>query len=108
MRCDRLSKMNKLKLASVLAGVLVFLSGCSHQYLIKLSNGDQILSSTKPKIHGTNYLFTDDSRVHYVIPRSRVAKIRPVKVEKEAAAPTPADPAVNQQRPKRWYFLWLA
>jgi len=86
------SDRNKFKLASVLAGVVVFLSGCRHQYLMKLSNGDQIFSSSRPKLQGTNYLFTDDSRVHYVIPKSRVAKIRAVKVvtqEKARATPPP-------------------
>jgi len=101
------SDMNRFKHAWVL-GVLVILCGCRHQYLMKLSNGDQIISSTRPKVQGTNYLFTDDNRVHYVIPRSRVAKIRPVTVEKEVRDPMSAPPAVNQQRSKRWYFLWLA
>ena len=102
------SHRNRFKLAWMLAVALVFLCGCGHQYLMKLSNGDQIISSSRPKLQGTNYLFTDSSRAHYVIPKSRVAKIRAVKVVPEEKESTPAPPAVNQPKPKHWYFLWLA
>ena len=102
------SHRNRFKLAWMLAGALVFLCGCGHQYLMKLSNGDQIISSSRPKLQGTNYHFTDDNRAHYVIPKSRVAKIRAVKMVTEEKAPATPPPAVNQPKPKHWYFLWLA
>jgi hypothetical protein len=98
----------KFKLAWMLVGTLVFLCGCMHQYLMKLSNGDEIISLSKPKLQGTNYLFTGDGGTRYMIPESRVTKIRAVKVVNEEKRPATPSPPVNQQKPKRWYFLWLA
>ena len=36
---------------------LAVLCGCAHHYLMKLSDGDQIISISKPKLQGTNYDF---------------------------------------------------
>jgi hypothetical protein len=95
----------KLKLALTLLVSLAVLCGCAHQYLMKLSNGDQVISLSKPKLQGTNYLFTGGEGVGYVIPQSRVVKIVAVSVVKEEQKPlSPAKP----KKPKHWYFLWLA
>jgi hypothetical protein len=95
----------KLKLALTLLVGLAVLCGCAHQYLMKLSNGDQVISLSKPKRQGTNYLFTGREGVGYVIPQSRVVKITTVSVVKEEQKPlSPAKP----KKPKHWYFLWLA
>ena len=72
---------------------------------MKLSNGDQILSFSKPKPQGNSYQFTDEKGVKYVVPQNRVVKIKNVWVVKEEAKPlSPAKP----KKPKHWYFLWLA
>ena len=92
---------------TVLIG-LFGLCGCAHQYLMKLSNGDQIISASKPKLQGTNYHFTDASGARYVIPQSRVAKIRAVSVVEEKEAPAPQPTPVKPTKSKHWYFLWLA
>ena len=85
---------------------LAGLCGCAHEYLMKLSNGDQIISVSRPKAQGTNYLFTDGTGMQHVIPKSRVATIESISVvNKEEEKPSP--PAKPKQ-PKHWYFLWLA
>jgi hypothetical protein len=95
----------KRNLALMLLVSLAVLSGCTHHYLIKLSNGDQTISLTKPKLQGTNYHFTGGDRVGYVIPKSRVVKIRAISALQEEQKPTsPPKP----KKPKHWYFLWLA
>jgi hypothetical protein len=72
---------------------------------MKISNGDQIISLSKPKVQGTSYHFTDGTGLECVIPQSRVVKIEPVSVVKEEQKPlSPAKP----KKPKHWYFLWLA
>jgi hypothetical protein len=72
---------------------------------MKLSNGDQTISLTKPKLQGTNYHFMGGDRVEYVIPRSRVAKIKTISAMEDEEKPlSPAKP----KKPKHWYFLWLA
>ena len=45
-------------LALTLLVSVVVPCGCAHQYLMKLSNGDQIISLSKPKLQGTNCYFT--------------------------------------------------
>ena len=95
----------KHNLALTLLVSLAVFCGCAHEYLMKLSNGDQIISISKPKLHGTNYHFTSGEGVEYAIPQGRVVKIKAVSVVKEEEKPlSPAKP----KKPKHWYFLWLA
>jgi hypothetical protein len=93
------------KLALPLLVSLVVLCGCAHQYLMKLSGGDQTISVSKPKLQGTNYHFTGTDGVGYMIPRSRVVKIKTISVDDQEKKPlSPPTP----KKPKHWYFLWLA
>ena len=72
---------------------------------MKFSNGDQVISFSKPKLKEARYYFTDDMGQEHVIPQSRVVKIETVSVAQEQEKPlSPAKP----KRPKHWYFLWLA
>ena len=96
---------NHLKLALLLLVSPVFLCGCAHQYLMQLSNGDQIFAYSKPKLQGANYHFTGELGGKHIIPQSRVVKIKAVTVVKEE--PKPVAPAQPKQ-PRHWYFLWLA
>ncbi len=74
--------------------------------MLKLTDGDQIISYTKPKLEGTNYHFMDAQGGPHVIPKQRVTKIQSVSVEtpQQQQQPAPARP----KTPKHWYFLWLA
>ena len=95
----------KRKLALTLLVSLAVLCGCAHQYLMKISNGDQLISLSKPKLHESLYHFTDEMGQEHVIPQSRVVKIETISVVKEQGKPSsPAKP----KKPKHWYFLWLA
>jgi hypothetical protein len=70
-----------------------------------LSNGDQTILLTKPKLQGTNYHFAGADGVGYVIPKSRVVKIKAISAR--AVEEKPVSPA-KPKKPKHWYFLWLA
>jgi hypothetical protein len=95
----------QLKLALVLLVSQAVLCGCAHQYLIKLTNGDQLLAFSKPKLQAGNYHFTGEMGGKNIIPQNRVVKIKTVSVVREEAKPlAPAKP----KQPKHWYFLWLA
>jgi hypothetical protein len=72
---------------------------------MNLSDGDQTISVSKPKLQGTNYHFTGTDGVGYAIPRSRVVKIKTISVEDPVKRPS-SQPKPN--KPKHWYFLWLA
>jgi hypothetical protein len=93
----------KRNLALTLLVSLAVLCGCAHQYLVKISDSDQIISLSKPKLQGTNYYFRDDMGEH-VIPQSRVVKIETISVVKEEEKP-PSPP--KPKKPRHWYFLWL-
>ena len=95
----------KLELTLTLLVSLAALCGCAHHYLMKLSDGDQTVSVSKPKLQGTNYHFTGTDGVGYAIPRSRVVKIKTISVEEPVKRPS-SQPKPN--KPKHWYFLWLA
>ncbi len=88
--------------------VLIGLCGCTHQYLMKLSNGDQFISASKPELQGDTYHYTDETGGRYVIPKSRVVKIRAISVEKGQEQPAASPSPVQPKQPKHWYFLWLA
>ncbi len=98
----------KVGLAFTLLVGLVGLCGCVHQYLMKLSDGDQIISLSKPRFQGTNCYFTDATGAASVVPRSHVVKIRAVSIVKEEEKPASSGYPVKPQKPKHWYFLWLA
>jgi hypothetical protein len=99
---------SKVKLALLLVFSLLGLCGCAHQYLMKLDNGDQIISLTKPKRQGTTYHFTDRAGAQHVIPESRVLKIRAVSVVNEEEKPASQETPARLKRPRHWYLLWLA
>ena len=86
----------------------VGLSGCAHQYVMKLSDGDQIISYSKPRLEGGSYHFTDSLGGKHAIPQNRVVKLRPVSVVNEKPKPAPADSGPKPVKRKHWYFLWLA
>ena len=72
---------------------------------MKLSDGYQTISVSKPELQGTNYHFTGTDGVGYMIPRDRVVKIKTISADDQEKKPLPP-PKLN--RPKHWYFLWLA
>ena len=94
-----------VKLAFALLVSQTVLCGCAHQYLIKLTNGDQLLAFSKPKLQGDNFHFTGEMGGKNIIPQNRVVKIKAVSVVKEEAKPSVP---VKPPKPKHWYFLWLA
>ena len=104
--------MNTLQLKRTLTPMLLVslfvLCGCAHEYLIKLKNGDQIVSLTKPKLQGAGYHFTGTSGDQHVIPQSRVAKIQTISIVKEQEQPSASAKPTTPKKRKHWYFLWLA
>ena len=105
---NQAARPGKVKAAFALLVVLMGLCGCAHQYLMKFSNGDQMISASKPKLQDGTYHYTDDSGGRYVIPKSRVVEIRAVSVERAEEQPAPPQHPVQPKQPKHWYFLWLA
>jgi hypothetical protein len=97
------SKINVRFVLTLLIG-LALMPGCAHRYLLKLTNGDQMISISKPTARDGNYHYRDQDGVECVIPRNRVASIETGAVEsKEKKSDTPAGP----KKSRHWYLLWL-
>jgi hypothetical protein len=80
------------------------LSGCASQYVIKLTNGNEITTASKPKLKGTAYSFKDAKGQEHLVSQGRVYEIAPASMSKAESKPKPPQP--NHKR--KWYFLWLA
>jgi hypothetical protein len=96
--------MKKLFLP-LLAGLLV-LSGCANHYVIKLTNGTEITSASKPKLEGVVYHFKDAKGGDHVISRGRVLEIEPASSARAEKKPKSV-PTASAPHKRHWYFLWL-
>jgi hypothetical protein len=84
-----------------LALVLLLACGCSHQYTMKLTNGMQISTPSKPKLKGANYHFKDAYGHDHTIPQSRVAEVLPSSMAAEEKK------VPDYPKPKRhWWQFW--
>jgi hypothetical protein len=77
------------------------LCGCAQQYVIKLNNGVQLTTASKPKLKGTNYHFKDARGQDNVVPQGRVVEIEPASMAREEKKFTPQQP-----QKKHWWQFW--
>jgi hypothetical protein len=97
--------MKKLALP-LLAGALV-LSGCASSYVIKLTNGTEITTPSKPRREGGAYVFKDAKGEEHAVAVTRVREIAPASIAAEEKKPK-SGPSLPTQHKRKWYFLWLA
>jgi hypothetical protein len=85
---------------------LIVLTGCAHHYVMKLSNGAQITTASKPKLKEGTYYFKDAKGEEHAVAAARVREIAPASVAEQEKQPKPikSDP----QKKRKWYLLWLA
>jgi hypothetical protein len=74
-------------------------------YVLKLSNGSQIDTFSKPKLQGQSYYYKDALGRERVLPSSRVVEVEPASMarEEQKAFKPPQPP-----KKRHWYYLWLA
>ena len=89
------------KLGFVCALVALALCGCAQQYVMKLNNGVQLTTASKPKLKGVNYHFKDARGRDNVVPQGRVVEIEPVSMAREESKFTPPSP-----QKKHWWQFW--
>jgi hypothetical protein len=78
------------------------LCGCAHQYVMKLSNGVEVTTNSKPKLKGVHYCYKDAQGRDVYVPQSRVLQIEPASMaaeEKKFEAP-------KVKKPKHWWQFW--
>ena len=84
----------------MLAGAV--LCGCAHQYVMKLSNGRQVTTNSKPRLKGAYYYYKYAQGREIPVPQSRVMQIEPASVAVEENKFTTPNP-----KPKRhWWQVW--
>ena len=85
---------------------LIALTGCAHHYVMRLKNGTEITTASKPKLKEGIYSFKDAKGEEHFVAAGRVREVAPASV---AARENKAKPLKSEPPKKRkWYFLWLA
>jgi hypothetical protein len=77
--------MRKLLLPLVL--ILFAVCGCAQSYVMKLTNGMQITTASKPKLKGATYYFKDATGKVNAIPQGRVLEVLPASMAQEEKGP---------------------
>ncbi len=85
---------------------LIALTGCAHQYVMRLNNGAEVTTASKPKLKEGIYYFKDAKGEQHAVAAARVREIAPASV----AAKEKTTNQMKSEPPKKrkWYFLWLA
>ena len=97
-----LAPMTRLILP-LLVGLLV-LSGCANHYVIKLTNGAELTTASKPQLKDGAYHFKDAKGQDRAVAAGRVREIAPASVAAEEKKAKPPHPPHK----RKWYLLWLA
>ena len=82
-----------------LAVLMVALSGCAHQYTMKLSNGMTVTTSNRPKLKGANYYYKGPRGEVEAVPQSRVLEIEPTSMAKD-------ENKFKVSQPKKQHWYW--
>jgi len=62
---------------------LCLLTGCSHTYVMTLTNGSQIVTASKPHLQRNAYYYKDAKGRECYVPAGRVREIAPASMVKE-------------------------
>jgi hypothetical protein len=84
---------------------LILVTGCARHYALKLTNGSEITTASKPKLKGGSYYYKDVKGEQHVLAAGRVREIAPVSMAKRESKPKPVKS--NPPKKRKWYFLWL-
>ena len=85
---------------------LIALTGCAHRYVMKLNNGMEITTASKPKLKESVYQFKDAKGEEHFVPLTRVREVAPASMAEREDKPQPikAEPPLKK---RKWYLLWL-
>jgi hypothetical protein len=71
--------MNKTTLLLFLSAAIT-LSGCSHSYVMKMTNNSKIVTANKPKLKNGMYVYKDAKGNEHSISQGRIAEIEPLSM----------------------------
>jgi hypothetical protein len=84
---------------------LVALTGCAHHYVLRLTNGSEISTSSKPRLKEGIYHFKDAKGEEHFVPQARVREVAPASFVKREDKPQPVQGGPPKKH--KWYLLWL-
>jgi hypothetical protein len=85
---------------------LVALTGCAQHYVMRLNNGMEITTASKPKLKEGVYQFKDAKGEEHYVPVTRVREVAPASMAEKEDRPAPLK-AEPPQKKRKWYLLWL-
>jgi hypothetical protein len=85
---------------------LIALTGCAHQYVMKLTSGTQITTASKPKLKDGVYHFKDAKGEEHIVAAARVRELAPASEVQRENQPKPVK--WEHKTKRKWYLLWLA
>jgi hypothetical protein len=74
--------MNKTALFLLLLAA-VTLSGCSHSYVMKMTNNSRIVTANRPKLKNGMYVYKDAKGNEHSISQGRISEIEPLSMSSE-------------------------
>ena len=101
---ERCFAMNKAALLFLIG--LMVLTGCAHHYVMKLTNGGEITTASKPRLKEGAYYFKDAKGEEQIVPATSVRELAPASMAARENKPQPMK--VEKDKKRKWYFLWLA
>jgi hypothetical protein len=84
---------------------LIVLTGCAHSYVLRLTNGSQITTASKPHLKDGAYYFKDAKGEEQWVMAASVREVAPASVAEAENKSQPAKLKSNKKR--KWYLLWL-
>jgi hypothetical protein len=85
---------------------LCALTGCASHYVMKLTDGAQITTASKPKLKEGVYYFKDAKGEEHAVGEARVQEIAPASMVEKSSKPKGIQS--EPQKKRKWYYLWLA
>jgi len=77
----------------VLVCAALFLCGCAHTYVVTLTNGSRMTTSSKPKLKNGFYYFKDPTGKETFVSQGRVREIAPESLARDEKTQFKAPPA---------------
>jgi hypothetical protein len=84
---------------------LIALTGCARHYVLRLTNGSEITTATKPRLKEGIYHFKDAKGEEHFVPVARVREVAPASTARREDKPQPVQGGPPKKR--KWYLLWL-
>jgi hypothetical protein len=85
---------------------MIALTGCAHHYVIRLSNGTEITTASKPQLREGVYQFKDAKGEEHFVPLTRVREVAPASMAQKEDRPQPLK-VQSPPKKRKWYLLWL-